>query len=32
MSSMLILIVPAFLTVTGITILAYRKRKRGPED
>ena len=29
---MLILIVPAFLLVTGIAVMAYRKRKTGPED
>jgi hypothetical protein len=29
---MLILIVPAFLLVTGIALLAYRKRKTRSED
>jgi len=28
MSSMLILIVPAFFVVTGIAVMAYRKRKK----
>jgi hypothetical protein len=32
LSGMLILIVPAFLLVTGIAVMAYRKRKTGPED
>jgi len=32
LSGMLILIVPAFLLVTGIAVMAYRKRKTGSED
>jgi hypothetical protein len=32
LSGMLILIVPAFLLVTGIAVMAYRKRKRGAGD
>jgi hypothetical protein len=32
MSGMLILIVPAFLIVTGIAVMAYRRRRRGAED
>jgi hypothetical protein len=31
LSGMLILIVPAFLLVTGIAVMAYRRRKAGPE-
>jgi len=32
LSGMLILIVPAFLLVTGIAVMAYRKRKTRSED
>ncbi len=32
LSGMLILIVPAFLLVTGIALMAYRRRKTGPLD
>jgi hypothetical protein len=32
LSGMLILIVPAFLLVTGIAVMAYRKRKAAAED
>ena len=32
MSGMLILMVAAFLLVTGIAVMAYRRRKTGPED
>lgn len=32
LSGMLILIVPAFLLVTGIALMAYRKRKTEPLD
>jgi hypothetical protein len=31
MSGMLILMVPAFLIVSGIAVMAYRRRKRGVE-
>ena len=32
MSGMVILMVAAFLLVTGIAIMAYRRRKRGAGD
>jgi hypothetical protein len=32
LSGMLILIVPAFLIVSGIALMAYRKRKQGRRD
>jgi len=32
LSGMLILIIPAFLLVTGIAVMAYRRRKTGAED
>ena len=32
LSGMLILIVPAFLLVTGIALMAYRRRKTEPLD
>ena len=32
MSGMLILMVAAFLLVTGIAVMAYRRRKREPGD
>jgi hypothetical protein len=32
MSGMVILMIPAFLICTGITIMAYRKRRRDVED
>jgi len=32
LSGMLILMVAAFLLVTGIAIMAYRRRKRGAGD
>jgi len=32
MSGMLILMVAAFLLVTGIAVMAYRRRKTGSED
>jgi len=32
LSGMLILIVPAFLLVTGIALMAYRRRKTGVRD
>jgi len=32
MSGMLILMVAAFLLVTGIAVMAYRRRKTRPED
>jgi hypothetical protein len=32
LAGMVILMVPAFLVVSGIAFLAYRKRKRGTQD
>ncbi len=32
LSGMLLLIVPAFLLVTGIAVMAYRRRKTEPPD
>jgi uncharacterized membrane protein len=32
MSGMLILMVPAFLIVSGIAVMAYRRRKQGEEE
>ena len=32
LAGMVILIVPAFLVVSGIAFLAYRKRKRSDQD
>jgi LPXTG-motif cell wall-anchored protein len=32
MSGMIILMVAAFLLVTGIAVMAYRRRKTGAED
>ena len=32
MSGMLILMVPAFLIVSGIAVMAYRRRKQGVEE
>ncbi len=32
MSGMVILMIPAFLICTGITILAYRRRRKSAED
>ncbi len=32
MSGMLILILPAFCIVTGIAVMAYRRRKKSMED
>ena len=32
MSGMLILMVPAFLIVSGIAVMAYRRRNTGPLD
>jgi len=32
MSGMLILMVAAFLLVAGVAVMAYRRRKTGPQD
>lgn len=32
LTGMVILMVPAFLIVTGITMMAYRRHKRGVDD